>query len=214
MNFISSFKNIEELQIYHNSSLKNDFLIEVNTAYLQYAFMQMANSQPCYLTLSLYHSDEIDVIEFQRRITLLMLADDSSVEEYQSLISDPVKYIYIGSKSSFKKTIHSDIIDSLYKKYYNFLKEKEVITQANGSFVLISDYNFKEEDFEYFQSIENTKDSLKAVNNILSHYEELKNDNKFLINKINELNIAISILNNENQNLLENLNNKTLTTWY
>lgn len=214
MNFISSFKNIEELQIYHNSSLKNDFLIEVNTAYLQYAFMQMANSQPCYLTLSLYHSGEIDVIEFQRRITLLMLADDSSVEEYQSLISDPVKYIYIGSKSSFKKTIHSDIIDSLYKKYYNFLKEKEVITQANGSFVLISDYNFKEEDFEYFQSIENTKDSLKAVNNILSHYEELKNDNKFLINKINELNIAISILNNENQNLLENLNNKTLTTWY
>lgn len=214
MNIVSSFKNIEELQVYHNSSLNNNLLIEVNTAYLQYAFVHIVDSPECYLTLSLYHSGQIDVIEFQRRIGLFILAESSSVEEYQSLISDPVKYIYIGSKSSFKKTIHSNIIDSLYKKYYNFLKEKEIIIQANGSFVLISDYNFKEEDFQYFQSIENTKDSLKAINTILSHYEELKNDNKFLINKINELNAAISILHYENQNLLENLNNKILTTWY
>lgn len=217
MNVISSFDKIEDLQSYHDlflqSAVNNGQLLKVDTPYLQFVFMHIANDPTCLSTLCLYNSNQIDITEFQRRIGLLILAKDSFIEEYQSLLTEPNKYIFIGSKTFFRKINHSNMVDSLYKKYYNFLKEKNIISLANGSLVLISDYVFTDEDFNYFSKNELSKESLKTINEFLLNYEETKNDNKFLINKINELHNAILDLQEENKLLAENLNNKFLTSW-
>jgi len=179
MNVISSFEKIEDLQAYHDSSLdfavKSGLLLKVDNGYMQYVYQNINSEPECFANVELYWNGQIDIQEFQKRITLFILAKDSSIEEYSSLVSDPTKYIFIGSKTWFRKINHTNMIDSLYKKYYNLLKAKNVISLANGSLVIISDYTFTSEDFNVLSKSEPSKETLKSINDFFANYEESKN---------------------------------------
>lgn len=209
MTIVNKFDSVDEFNKYHQNSLSNNNLLKVDNPYIEFCITNITN-QECFSLLSSLLKLEIDLSSFKMSVQQLIMNQGATA----ILSAGPTKYIFIGSKTSFRKTIHSNMISSFYKKYYNLLKENQVILQATGSFVIVVEHSFTEQDLEKLQTTENNKDVVKSVNTLLANYEELQNDNKFLLDKINELSNNIFLLHKENQILLDNLNDKILTTWY
>lgn len=122
-------------------------------------------------------------------------------------------YLYIGSKTSYRKEIHPNIPNVLYKKFYSALKSSQHILEAKGSHVLVQD---KPIDQSVFDSIntESKIDDQKLLNQLLDNFSNINSDNQYYINYIVSLEEKYQELVKENQDLREQIYNAKISTWY
>ena len=122
-------------------------------------------------------------------------------------------YLYTCSKTSYRKTVHPFLPNVLYKRFYNNLKIFNVIREASGSIVLIHHIPFTE---ELFNSIDNASnlDNIKILNQVIDNFSNASADNQYYIDYIKSLELKCSELQQQNEDLLMQIQNSKLITWY
>lgn len=122
-------------------------------------------------------------------------------------------YLYTCSKTSYRKNVHPYLPNVLYKRFYNSLKIFNIIREASGSIVLIHMIPFTE---ELFDSINNasTIDNIKVLNQIMDNFSNVSADNQYYIDYIKTLEARCLELQSQNIDLLTQIQNSKLTTWY
>lgn len=212
MNVIYSFSNIEDLNTYYNKSLKHSSIIPVNTGYLYYVYKNISEDPLAFEALKLYSKGYINTLDFEKAIDTQISLQDNPIDyssEMQDLASN--KYIFVGSKTIFRNTVHADVIESIYKNFYMTLKDLQIIEKATGNFVVLNDSYIP----EIHLSKINTASGLETnVYNIANYLSSLEEDKKYLLNYIDRLQQNIDAIQIFNESLVESLNNKSLTTWY
>jgi DNA-binding transcriptional regulator YhcF (GntR family) len=146
---------------------------------------------------------------------MLTLTGSDQLDAYTQKYAESNKnlYIYPWSKTIYRRTIHPNIPDSVYKKMYNLLKSNGYITAATGNYVTIKNQPITEDQFNSAFS-DNEAINDKAIQNILANIQELSADNSYYMKMIGDLENKIHQLEVENNEIRNQLSNKHLTTWY
>ena len=107
MTIIHRFSDLHELNNYISSSIDNHSMVQLHVNNIQ---------------------------EYAERFSL----SPSLIHDIQNSSYDLITYhLYIGSKTSYRKNVHSDIPNVLYKKIYNCFKLNGYIREANGTCVVL-----------------------------------------------------------------------------
>jgi hypothetical protein len=212
MSVIYSFATTEELNTYYAESLNNSSIIPVNTGCLYYVYKHISEDSIALEAIKQYSKGHINTLDFERIINMQISLQDNPVDyasEMHNLTTN--KYIFVGSKTVFRNTIHPNIIESLYKNFYTTLKDLFIVEKATGNFVVLNDANIPEDNLNKINVASGSETSIYSIGNYLSSLEE---DKKYLLNYIDRLQQNISAIQGYNESLIETLNNKSLTTWY
>ena len=122
-------------------------------------------------------------------------------------------YLYTCSKTSYRKNVHPYLPNVLYKRFYNNLKIFNVIREASGSIVLIHFIPFTQELFDSINNASNI-DNIKILNQIMDNFSNVSADNQYYIDYIKSLEAKCSELQQQNIDLLTQIQNSKLITWY
>jgi len=122
-------------------------------------------------------------------------------------------YLYTSSKTSYRKNVHPYLPNVLYKRFFNSLKIFNIIREASSSMVLIHMLPFSEELFDSINNSSNL-DNIKVLNQIIDNFSNVSADNQYYIDYIKTLEAKCLELQNLNSNLLDQIQNFKLTTWY
>jgi hypothetical protein len=123
-------------------------------------------------------------------------------------------YIYLGSKTDFKKEYYSNIPTSLYEKYYDVLRDNEVIVAATGAYVLVKKTDLSQSILDLINvTIDNTQAS-KVISSLITQVNDLQKDVKYYAEYVESLEKQAQELLDQNSKAREDLYNKTITTWY
>lgn len=122
-------------------------------------------------------------------------------------------YLYTFSKTSYRKNVHPYIPNVLYKRMYNSLKLSNIIREANGSFVLIHLQPFSNELYDSI-SASSDLDNLKVLNSIIDNFSNVTSDNQYYLDYIKNLEEECNNLKQMNADLLLQVQNSKLITWY
>jgi len=123
-------------------------------------------------------------------------------------------YIYLGSKTDFKKEYYSNIPTSLYEKYYDVLRDNEVIVAATGAYVLVKKTDLSQSILDLINvTIDNTQAS-KVISSFITQVNDLQKDVKYYAEYVESLEKQAQELLDQTSKAREDLYNKTITTWY
>jgi hypothetical protein len=222
MNIVSSFDTLESLNEYQNSQLSHSSIIKIDDPILFYCWKnisQYIENIRLYQTEAITHSHlttlvNNDIINncdypFDEPVSesTKTFIEAQHAELSQQLADTGSIYIYPYSKTMFRKVVHSNIPESLYKKYYKLSKLKSIITQANGSYVEIRSAYFVEEDLKSLNPVQ--LDS----SNIIAYIEGLEDDKLYYSSMVSSLSAKVQELETTVANISEQLSNKYLTSW-
>lgn len=117
------------------------------------------------------------------------------------------------SKSNYRKVVHPDLPDSLYKRLYSVLKNNNYIVDAIGSYVVLIKEPLTQDIYDCFQVIheENIK---KTLDYLLDKLDSTEKDRDYYLEYIDSLNEKIKQLEDKLVKADEMLFNKSITTWY
>lgn len=221
MNIVSSFDTIDSLSTYHNSQFSHSSLIKIDTSVFFYCWKnvhQFIDNIRMYKLGTLSYDQLTDLVNNDIASKFFNPLEDESTFSPISVANHHVElanemsqlgeiYIYPYSKTVYRRAIHSNMSESLYKKYYKLLKQKSIVTQANGTYVEIRAGEFTEEDVKTLSSFQ--FDS----SNIIAYIEALEDDKSYYSSMVLHLSSKIEELEKDLNNLSEQLFNKQLTTW-
>ena len=158
-------------------------------------------------------TDTVDVVaanldESRKQSLVSLLNLNVNPEIYQEI------YIYLGSKTDFKKEYYSNVPTSLYDKYYNALRDNAVILAATGAYVLVRKINLSQSILDLINvTIDNTQAS-KAIASLIAQVNDLQKDVKYYAEYVESLENQAQELLDQTSKAREELYNKTITTWY
>jgi len=192
---INSFQDLSSLNEYYISSFESDDL-----------FMNTLGPWLLIKTGNIHLLNEdltFNVNDYDRIVD----ENNLNVEEYMAPANS---YIYMGSKTNFRLSVHAMMVDSLYKKFYNALKKFGYILEANGSYVVM-----KKEPLhiDVFNEIKSSIPDLTTLDNFVSYVKELESDTKYYSKIITVLNETISDQQEEIKRLTSEASNNFLSTW-
>lgn len=192
---INSFQDLSSLNEYYTSSFESDDL-----------FMNTLGPWLLIKTDNLHLLNEdltFNVNDYDRIVD----ENNLNVEEY---VPPANSYIYMGSKTNFRLSVHTMMVDSLYKKFYNALKKFGYILEANGSYVVI-----KKEPLhiDVFNDIKSSIPDLTTLDNFVSYVKELESDTKYYSKIITVLNQTVNDQQEEIRKLNSEASNNFLSTW-
>lgn len=211
MNIITNFFSKESLNTYLDNSLKNELIIKIDSVEKYYC---VADIDAHYLKLRSLALNELTLEDFNNLCTSEMNSANSlqlNKDRYESF-KDITLYVYPLSKTMYRKSIHARLPDSLYKRLYTCLKEREYITAATGNYVLIAHGHLNDEDFQSI--LETSSIDIKALQSAISFLQENNNDNAYYISYIKTLESKVQELELQINNLKTQIVNSSLTTWY
>lgn len=189
---ISSFSNLDELNDYYSVTFNTDQLHLLDRT--TYALIKNG-----YYDFYGYYDQE---------------AADALVESLNINISDytpPTNgYVYIGSKTSFRNNVHTFVVDSLYKRFYNSLKKNGYILEANASYVIL-----RREPIciDVFNDTLSPHANLDLLDNLVEEFKELRSDVKYYNSIVSRLLKEIAEKNDQIESLASQLNDRQLSTW-
>lgn len=125
----------------------------------------------------------------------------------------PSFYIFIGSKTTYRKTVHSFIPNVLYKRMYNAFKINGYIREANGTHVIVRLKPVTQELYNDITSISDL-DNQKVLNQLIDNFSNVSADNQYYIDYIKSLEQKCEELIIENENLKNQVFNTKIATWY
>lgn len=146
------------------------------------------------------------VVQYQQRYELIK---DQKIE----------LLIFPYSKTTFRREIHGLLPDSLYRKMYDSMKMNNIIEKATGQYVVIrrEPSTIDQKINAVYSDISSINASLtpKALGEILqSQLTDMSMDIGYYLKYIEDLNQQIDVLKEEKFNLLQKVQNNTLTSWY
>lgn len=217
MHPVLKLNTVELLKQYHNSKVLRH-CIPMATAELNYAY----NKSLIFLITDL-HTNAITIDQFKAAIDAHVRLNNNTeyFEELKTTVAthaDLSFHIYPNSKTHFRKFVHPEMPDSLYKRYYKLLKSLDIITEANGSYVIMStveDTTTTNEAVKDLVTINTDVESkLFKLSDIGDLLDELKNDNLYYVNYLNALVEIAEEITQQKSNAETELQNKYLTSWY
>lgn len=124
-------------------------------------------------------------------------------------------YLFEGSKTTFRKSIFPEIIDSYYKKLYSVLKKNQFIVEASATRVifcakLITLQMFEEINSEY----QFYDDHLKIMTSVINRVNDAEADKLYYQKVISNLIERCAQLEQELNAAHQQVHNKTISTWY
>lgn len=122
-------------------------------------------------------------------------------------------YIFPFSKSLYRKIVHPDLPNALYKRFYSSLKSSNNILEANGSWVILFDTPIEQQTFDQLASAV-AIDNQKVLNQLMDNFSNAMSDNDYYISYIATLEKKCLALQQENSDLKSQLHNAKITTWY
>ena len=158
-------------------------------------------------------ADTVDVVaasldEPRKQSLISLLNLNINPDIYQDV------YIYLGSKTDFKKEYYSNIPTSLYEKYYNVLRDHNVIMAATAAYVVIKRTNLSQSILDLINvTIDNTQAS-KVISSLITQVNDLQKDVKYYAEYVESLEKQAQELLDQTSKAREDLYNKTITTWY
>lgn len=171
--------------------------------------------------LCLYLDGYLSEAGYKESIATYISAENENFSTYINILnaSDLNYYIFRGTKISFRNNIHGNLIDSLYKNYFNYLKDKTIIVRSTAQFTLLR--TLHDNSQMYLTSTDSdlsiinppSIDEIK-INAISDFILSMEEDKKYLSSKIKDLKNIIDSLQKENNDLQTTVNNKYLTSWY
>lgn len=191
----NSFEDLSSLNEYYIGSFESDDLFMLNSHV--WLLIKTGNIDIVNEDLT-YNQDRYNDI-----VTELNL----NVEEYEPPAN---AYIYMGSKTNFRLSVHAMMVDSLYKKFYNALKKSGYIIEATGSYVAI-----KKEPLhiDVFKEIQSSIPDLTTLDSFVSYVKELESDTKYYSKIITVLNDTIAEQDQKIRKLTTEASNNFLSTW-
>lgn len=208
---LNKFESADHLNQYLQTSIKYPQIIHVDSVQKLFA---AENPEIFHVSFKDLISGSVTLDSFDTNIMLTLTGSDqldAYTQKYAE--SDKNLYIYPWSKTIYRRTIHPNIPDSVYKKMYNLLKSNGYITAATGNYVTIKNQPITEDQFNSAFS-DNEAINDKAIQNILANIQELSADNSYYMKMIGDLENKIHQLEVENNEIRNQLSNKHLTTWY
>lgn len=202
---------IDKFSIYEDNfySLNNyisHHIIQKNFSHLK-TFAQ--NNPATSLTLDSYVSlisAELTELDKDKAYEFTQTFNDISEDDFPH-------YVFIGSKSILKNTIFADFYPSAFAHLFNYLtssnKLKQIGSGQGSAFIFISSI-FTHDYSDYNAS---QIDSLSSINNILSDFKSLQEDNSFLVSKLQDKDLQISSLLSKIQELEYKIYLSTQMTW-
>lgn len=122
-------------------------------------------------------------------------------------------YYYSLSKTNYRKNIHPNIPDSLFKRLFNSLKQFNYIIDYSTSYVILVKMPMTQEVFDLV-SQEYSGDIKSTLNTLLDKLDSADKDTQFYLKKIFSLeekcNQLIQDVADANQRLVD----KNITSWY
>jgi hypothetical protein len=183
MTIIHRFSDLLELNNYISSSISEHSMIQLNLNNIQ---------------------------EYAERFSL----SPSLIHDIQNNNDNLITYhLYIGSKTSYRKNVHSDIPNVLYKKIYNCFKLNGYIREANGTCVVLCLKPITQEVYDQI-SHSSDLDNQKVLNQLIDNFSNVSADNQYYIDYIKALENKCDILSFENENLKTQIHNTKISTWY
>jgi len=183
MTIIHRFSDLSELNNYISSSIYNHSMVQL-------------------------HVDNIQ--EYAERFSL----SPSLIHDIQNTNYDLITYhLYVGSKTSYRKNVHSQIPNVLYKRIYNAFKLNGYIREANGSCVVLCLKPISQEVYDHI-SYSSDLDNQKVLNQLIDNFSNVSADNQFYIDYIKLLESKFDALVFENENLKTQVYNTKISTWY
>jgi len=157
--------------------------------------------------------DTVDVVaasldESRKQSVISLLNLNINPDIYQEI------YIYLGSKTDFKKEYYSNIPTSLYEKYYDVLRDNEVIVAATGAYVLVKKINLSQSILDLINVTIDTNQASKAIASLVNQVNDLQKDVKYYAEYVESLEKQAQELLDQTSKAREDLYNKTITTWY
>lgn len=136
----------------------------------------------------------------------------SLIHDVQQAV-DTSFYIYIGSKTTYRKTVHSFIPNVLYKRMYNTFKINGYIREANATHVIV---HLKPITENVYNDITTTSDldNQKVLNQLIDNFSNVSADNQYYIDYIKTLEQRCLELADENENLKSQVFSAKISTWY
>lgn len=122
-------------------------------------------------------------------------------------------YYFPFSKTMFRRIIHPDIPESMYKRFYKALTTNSYIIEATTSHIFIEKKPLTEPMFKYITWLD-IDDGTHLLENISTIFTSILEDNKYYISKIRDLEHSQSKLTDEIQNLHNQIYNNSITTWH
>lgn len=208
---VTNFSSKENLNSYLKETVENESIIKIDSVEKFYCASKIDEKYHLLRDLS---SQEISLLNFNTTCRTQMIEENSfqTYKDMYDLLKDSQLYVYPWSKTIYRKSIHPKLPDSLYKRFYNQLKQVEYITAATGNYVMISHFDLSDENFN---SMLNTQTiDIKALQSAISYLQENNNDTSYYISYISSLEFEINTLKEEVETLKNQIKNSSLTTWY
>lgn len=127
-------------------------------------------------------------------------------------VDDPHCYAFI-SKSNYRKIVHSDLPESLFKRFYNSLKDKGYIVDASTVHVILLTKPLTQELYDSFQNTYST-DIKSTLESLLDRIEFAEKDSQYYLKYIENLEQKCKTLENDIDQARQDLVNRNMTTWY
>lgn len=217
MNMIQNFSNLFELNTYFNSIKNSNLVVKIDS--IQKFFVWKLKTENL-LLLRRLALQELTEEAFNSEVAVLMgeeaVFTTSVLEpEYQgyteTIANNDFIYVYPWSKTNFRKILNINLPESLYKKFYYLSKETEKIILANGSCVAFRGL-FDQEEFDKLNE-NSSQDAAINISVLVEQFSNMKLDIAYYIERIQALEAAVDVLTTDNNNLLNQINNKYLTSW-
>jgi hypothetical protein len=192
---ITNFDDISSLNEYYINSFNNTHLYSLNN--VLYALIK--NGGHSYISSDGSYDDD--------QVQDWLSTNNIDLNNY---VPFPDSYFFLGSKTSYRKTVHPFVVDSTYKRLYNSLKSNSYILEANASHVILRKDRLTD---NVFNDVFLPSSNIDSLEQILNEFKELRSDVKYynaiitsLVTTIEEQLALIDSLNSR-------INDTQLSTW-
>lgn len=122
-------------------------------------------------------------------------------------------YYFPISKANFRKAVHPDIPESIYKRFYKALNTNSYIIEASTFHVFIEKKPLTEPIFKYVTWLD-LHDGTQLLENVTTIFTSILEDNKYYISKIRDLENIQQQLHSQIEEMQNQIYNNSISTWH
>lgn len=196
MTLVTSFQSLEDLNTYYY----NSFDVNIDHVKINLSDHNFTSAEEFF--------EHYPQISFSQKIYNFI-----SVQLANGQSNSSTFYYFPISKTNFRKTVHPDIPESIYKRLYKALTTNSYIIEASAFHIFIERKPLTEPIFKYVTWLD-LHDGTQLLENVTTIFSSILEDNKYYVAKIRELEDYQQNLYNQINDLQNQIYNNSITTWH